>query len=131
VGTPPLHVELEAVPENLSVARHALRGWLQHAGYGAEAALDIELAAGEAVANVVRHAYPADAGPVELQAAADEAGVRIGVRDRGCGAPALPGPRGGLGLPLMQSLAQEVRVSRRPGRGTEVELRFSAPPDRR
>jgi anti-sigma regulatory factor (Ser/Thr protein kinase) len=119
-----LHVRLAARPESLAAARHALRDWLDEAGWESERALDVELAAGEAVANVIRHAYPDSAGDFELAAAREPEAVWVTVRDEGCGAP--PAPQGArrLGLPLMQTLAEEVRLTRRPGLGTEVRLRF-------
>ena len=117
-------MRLAAQPESLAVARHALRAWLDTEGWDGDRALDVELATGEAVANVIRHAYPGADGDFELVAARDTASVWVTVSDEGCGAPPVPDTARRLGFPLIQSLAEEVRLTRRPGQGTEVRMRF-------
>jgi anti-sigma regulatory factor (Ser/Thr protein kinase) len=117
-------MRLAAKPESLAVARHALRDWLDAEGWERDRALDVELATGEAVANVIRHAYPGGDGDFDLTAARDTASVWVTVSDEGCGAAPVPDSARRLGVPLMQSLAEEVRLTRRPGQGTEVRMRF-------
>jgi anti-sigma regulatory factor (Ser/Thr protein kinase) len=92
---------------------------------------DIRTAVSEACNNVVQHAYPEGEGPLEVDVGVAENRLDVVVRDRGCGirpliSSALDG-RFGLGIPLMQSLAERVQFSVAMGKGTEVEMTFPTP----
>jgi anti-sigma regulatory factor (Ser/Thr protein kinase) len=88
----------------------------------------VALAVTEALTNVVRHAYPDRVGEalVGVDAAAD--GVVVSVRDFGVGGQGFSAsPRSGLGLGLrlIRSLAEDVRIE--PGAaGTLIVMRFLA-----
>ncbi len=87
-----------------------------------------ELAAGELLANAIRHAP----GPVRVVVAADAAGnATLVVEDNGAGftagaVPADPLAERGRGLPLVESLADSVRIDAAPGGGTRVSVGFGA-----
>lgn len=87
----------------------------------------IRLALTEACANVVRHAYPGESGTLEVGACLGPRTVVIDVRDSGIGTGG--GHRehepasGGLGLPLIEMLADRLEInSRCPG--TSVRMTF-------
>ena len=87
----------------------------------------IRLAVTEACANVVRHAYPGDPGILEVGACVGPRTVVIDVCDAGIGtgagrAQAAPG-EGGLGLPLIGMLADQVEITPHDP-GTSVRMLF-------
>ena len=87
----------------------------------------IRLALTEACANVVRHAYPDDPGVLDVGVCLGPDVVMIEVRDCGVGVPDDREPRtepvGGLGLPLIDKLADRVEITPRLP-GTSVRMRF-------
>jgi len=125
--SPVLIVEFPAVQGHLHLVRDLLqRSRRQAAPNGLEpASWDLlEVAAIEAVTNVVRHAYDADdAGPVRVEIREDEQGLILSVLDRG--RPFRPGTipvpmedearGGGFGLLLMQGILDEVEYERGAG----------------
>ena len=117
-----LQQELPATVESVSEARHAVRR------FAAELDVDLDgvtLAVSEAVANVVTHAYEADAGGViELSGTATPYEVRIIVRDRGHGiAAARPSTGAGFGIGIIRRLAEHVSLDDSPS-GVVLTMRF-------
>jgi len=89
-----------------------------------EIADPVALTVSEAVGNAVRHAYPGGTGMVEVEATMVEPDLVVYVRDNGVGVGGRSGDPGlGLGVPIMRHLAR-LRITRRPGGGTQVALRF-------
>jgi serine/threonine-protein kinase RsbW len=119
-----LRETFEATPRAVPEARHLLVAFAQRYCPGAPQIIDaVALAVSEAVANVVRHAYPEDTGKVELCAAADEQSLRITITDHGVGrATASRNPGEGLGLTIMREMA-EAQIHDLPS-GVQVALRF-------
>lgn len=100
--------------------RQLMRRWLRRCGAGEEETYDVVVAAQEACANAVEHAY--GPGPQSFALACSCVGgrVRVEVRDDGSWRP----PRGrhrGRGLVLMRRLMDEVTVERSDA-GTLVVL---------
>jgi len=122
-GVDPERVELRlpAVPGSLSPMRAALGEWLAAAGAPDDDAYDVLIAAGEAAANAVEHAYgPVDA-EFEVEGRVTDGSVVLAVRDSGRWRE----PRGqhrGRGLLLMRELMDDVRIDR-DEQGTAVEMR--------
>jgi len=87
----------------------------------------IRLALTEACANVVRHAYPDEPGMLEVGACLGPRTVVIDVCDAGVGADEGPGQPetgvGGLGLPLIGMLADQVEITPQAP-GTSVRMTF-------
>src|SRR3712207_3316783 len=106
-----LRLTFDADPTVLSGMRQSLRDWLAAVGAGEDDTYDVLVAATEACANSVEHAYgPIDA-TFELEAQALRDGeVLVVVRDSGSWRP----PRGhnrGRGTLLMQQLMDDFEVS--------------------
>jgi serine phosphatase RsbU (regulator of sigma subunit)/anti-sigma regulatory factor (Ser/Thr protein kinase) len=116
-----LRLALPADPEVLAPMRQSLRRWLSKAGAGEEDSYDVLVAATEAAANAVEHAYgPGDAS-FDVEGRVNDSGlVTLVVRDRGSWRP----PRGhnrGRGTLLMQELMDDFEVE--TGElGTEVRM---------
>jgi serine phosphatase RsbU (regulator of sigma subunit)/anti-sigma regulatory factor (Ser/Thr protein kinase)/anti-anti-sigma regulatory factor len=130
----PLGARLPADPAQLSGVRRAVRDWTIAAGLTADAAEDLQLALGEALANAVEHAYSGGGeGECEYRVArAADGSIDVEVTDTGRWRPP-PADRGfrGRGLELISVLAQDVEIvhgdDAPAGAGTRVRFRF--PPD--
>jgi anti-sigma regulatory factor (Ser/Thr protein kinase) len=112
-----------AAPEYVPQMRHRVGRIIEGLGVDEGA---VALAVTEAVANAVRHAYPAGGGEVRVMVCADDDGVVISVIDKGVGVrgfTASRGPGAGLGLGLIRALADRVRIEPGSG-GTLVEMVF-------
>jgi anti-sigma regulatory factor (Ser/Thr protein kinase)/putative methionine-R-sulfoxide reductase with GAF domain len=116
-----LDLRFPAEPETLTTMRHTLRRWLRAAGATAEDLAAITLAANEAAANAIEHAYGAGAALYEVSAQLEDSVVALRVHDRGRWRE----PRGenrGHGQVIMRAAMDEVEV-RTAETGTEVLMR--------
>lgn len=124
-------LRLPAVPASASAARSVVRAWCRD---GRGVAIDaVLLAATEAVANSVLHAYPdGRIGVVELHCRLTRGTLVVEVRDFGVGVGDRSRASGGLGLglPLIRRLSHVDIEDACPG--TRITMRFpiaTAPPD--
>jgi serine/threonine-protein kinase RsbW len=89
---------------------------------------ELALAVGEAIANVVIHAYrdaEAGVGTVDVTADVRDGTLVIAVLDQGCGlAPRSDSPGLGLGLSLISQTCDSLRICQGDHRGTEVHMSF-------
>src|SRR3954452_10227906 len=83
--TPDLQITLPARAENVAVVRHAFGGLGEALDVPDQTLSDIKLAVTEACTNVVIHAYPDGAGPMEVDATIGDDRLSIVVRDEGRG----------------------------------------------
>lgn len=94
---------------------------------------DVALAVGEAIANVVEHAYrDRAAGPLHVTGFIDPECVHLTVADEGTGLrPHADHPGLGLGLPIIARASDHFEVSDHPPTGTQVSMDFlrAARPD--
>jgi anti-sigma regulatory factor (Ser/Thr protein kinase)/putative methionine-R-sulfoxide reductase with GAF domain len=116
-----LELRLAAEPQVLAPARRRLRAWLRARGSDPETTEAIVLAAGEACANAIEHAYPPVAAGFEITARLDGDDVEVAVRDAGRWREAR-GRHRGRGLGIMRAAMDAVDV-RSTGNGTEVVMR--------
>ena len=124
---PDIELALPARAENVAIVRHAMGALGEVLEMGEQKLADIRLAVTEACTNVVVHAYPdGQEGPLEMLASLQEDELLVVVRDGGCGiAPRPDSPGLGLGLPLIASLADAVRLGHDAQGRTEVRMTFS------
>jgi anti-sigma regulatory factor (Ser/Thr protein kinase) len=116
-----LMLELPAEPRVLSEARRTLRRWLRHMGADRDQAAEITLAASEACANAIEHAYSPAPARFTLHARAQDGEVTLTVRDSGQWRT----PRGehrGRGLTIMKAAMHGVEANSTP-QGTEIVMR--------
>jgi len=111
---------LSAEPQALATLRRTVSQWATLSGANEEEAHALVLAVGEAVTNVIEHAYTSAGGQVEVEADMHQGLAQIVVRDRGQWRPFRP-DEGGRGLLLMRGLVEKVDVVSGPD-GTEVRL---------
>ncbi|MCW2716407.1 ATP-binding protein [Pseudonocardia sp.] len=131
-----LHRSWPADPDQLSVIRHQLAGWLAPLQLTDEEIAEIVLAVDEAAANAVRHAYgPDESGAVELTLWTEDASaaapptLSIEVVDHGRWRPPVAVPTdGGRGISLMSTMSESVLIHY-DERGSRVLLRHRIPAD--
>jgi len=115
-----LEVVLPAVPTSLASVRLELRRWLGTQHVPDDIAFDLVLAAGEACANAVEHAYGGAEGDLTVEASNDGSVLVMTITDSGRWRQ----PRGegrGRGLQMMRTLTDDVRVEQ-SDHGTRVTL---------
>jgi anti-sigma regulatory factor (Ser/Thr protein kinase) len=119
--TESLTARLPADVESIPLMRRMLGRWLSEAGATPAEADDLSLAASEACANAIEHAYGPGPGILEVNASMSAAGEAVvAIRDFG----SWRAPRGhnrGRGLMLMQGLTDSVEVIQRD-EGTTIQL---------
>ena len=116
-----LALMLPARPETLADVRRALRRWLRGVGATDDDVAVITLAAGEACANAVEHAYSPTPAVYAIEVVEEAGTVTISVRDSG----RWRRPRGenrGRGLTIMENAMDELDVHQAE-EGTEIVLR--------
>jgi serine/threonine-protein kinase RsbW len=109
-------------PENVLVVRQALTGVAGVLALDAIETNDLNTAVTEACNNVVMHAYEGEEGPMEVDAYVLPDTIAVVVRDRGVGID--PAAGAGMGLAVIDALAERVAFSQPPGGGTEVRIEF-------
>jgi anti-sigma regulatory factor (Ser/Thr protein kinase) len=117
-----------AAADALTVARDRLAAWAETAGLGAELVADVALAAYEAMANVVDHAYEGPGGVFDLHACRWHDSVTVTVTDHGRWRTRSGEGTSlrGRGLLMIDRMAHEHEVI--PDRhGTTVRMSWSVP----
>ncbi len=114
--------EVAAAAVQVSILRRSLAGWVAELGVPEQTAEDIVLAAGEAMANVVDHAYPHDPHGTLTLAAEVEAGfLTVTVTDTGHWNDSPPAPHRGRGSQIIRAVAPEAAITSTPA-GTTVRM---------
>jgi CheY-like chemotaxis protein/anti-sigma regulatory factor (Ser/Thr protein kinase) len=121
-----LDLTLPAEPSNAVRARTAIARFLNGAGM-ADRAGDLLVAAGEAIGNVIEHAYYGQSGALRVRGRATSEAVTVEIRDFGEWHSDVAVEGRGFGLPLMRAFADAVEVERTPF-GTRVELQANRAP---
>jgi serine/threonine-protein kinase RsbW len=119
----PLSLRIPAVPDELSRLRRAMGMWMADVGVPIAALEDVVLAASEAAANVVEHAYGGrGAGAIEVEMAVARGVVITTVRDHGRWQGHGSRVDRGRGIQLIGALMDEVNLHAGE-HGTEVVMR--------
>ena len=117
---PKLEMTLDARPSVLAGLRSVLGRWLTNVGADDDDVFNVALAASEAAANAIEHAYGAREGTFLVRCDSDGEQARVAVADGGRWRESQPYGRG-RGLALMRSLVDDVELERSDG-GTTVTL---------
>ena len=126
---------LPAYSVNEGVARSAVAAFCAQCDPTVTELADIKCAVSEAVTNCIVHAYRGTEGEIVIgMRLLEGGGVRITVRDRGCGIADVKqareplfttdaqGERSGMGFTVMESFMDKLYVHSRPGEGTLVVM---------
>ena len=126
-----VRLEIASRPENLLLVREMLAGLAEGIALDGDDLHDIRTAVTEACNNVVQHAYPAGEGALEVEVRVAAGTIDVVVRDHGSGIRPhirpLQGGRLGLGIPIIQALAERVQYTGAVGGGTEITMTFATP----
>jgi anti-sigma regulatory factor (Ser/Thr protein kinase) len=114
---------VNATPASARVLRQALRRLARSAGLDEVATMDLLVASGEAISNVIEHAYGVDEGELRLRAFRQDGEITVEIKDRGRWRQRNDN-NGGRGLPLMRALMTDVNIASTED-GTTVVLRKS------
>jgi anti-sigma regulatory factor (Ser/Thr protein kinase) len=115
-----------AIPESVRRVRNATVEFARRAGANEQIAEAIRLAASEAAANVVEHAYPEAGGQIELTAEFDGEALWLVFADGGVGlAFGNSEPGLGLGFIWMAWFSDGMALGSSQAGGLEVTLRFN------
>jgi serine/threonine-protein kinase RsbW len=124
-----LELVLPARPPSVAEARHALSAYAERCGW--TDLWPIQTAVSEAVGNAVLHAYPdgSDCHRIWVRARPDDDGLLVAIEDEGTGMrPRVDSPGLGLGISLIESLADRLVMEDRSHGGLRVELWFEHEP---
>jgi GAF domain-containing protein/anti-sigma regulatory factor (Ser/Thr protein kinase) len=119
-----LHLSLPARPGTLKPLRNVVRRWLREGGASEDEISDMLVAAGEACANVVRHAPAGDPAILELDSRRLAGDISITVRNRGRWRNGSRPGDGCRGLAIIEELMDEVEITRGPPE-TVVTMRYA------
>ncbi|MDQ3588235.1 MAG: ATP-binding protein, partial [Actinomycetota bacterium] len=121
LGPEGMRLEVPTDVASIRHSRHLLGRWLERVGASPEETREIQLAAHEACANAIEHAYRFGDDVVLLEAGLADGEVELRVSDNG-GWHEGSDPLRGRGIELMRELMDRVTVDGGP-QGTTVELR--------
>ena len=125
---------LPAISVNEGIARAAVAAFCAQCDPTATELADIKCAVSEAVTNCIVHAYHEKEGEISITVRVIPRGVRILIRDRGCGIEDVQkareplfttdaaGERSGMGFTVMESFMDKLSVRSAKGQGTLVVL---------
>jgi serine/threonine-protein kinase RsbW len=120
---------MPARSEYLILARLALAGIAREVPMSESVLADLKLAVTEACGNVVRHAYPSDAGVVHVRYEVVDDRIEIEVEDRGGGVPETSRVErhegdelveSGMGLAIIRAIVDHLEIGARGEDGGTV-----------
>jgi serine/threonine-protein kinase RsbW len=122
-----LRLRCPAESRYVAPVRRALAGFLQALEFERQRLEDVTTAAGEALANIVEHAYasgvPADQRYLELHAKLERAKLSVEVSDNGTFITRTPLPGRGFGLRIIRAIAKQLTID--TSSGTRVCMTFN------
>ena len=130
-----MQLKIPALSQNESICRSIVGAFVSQLDPSIEELADIKCSLSEAVTNCIVHAYRHKAGDIYITVRLlREGGVRICVRDRGCGIEDVSrameplfttdaqGERSGMGFTVMENFMDRLAVYSSPTRGTLVVM---------
>jgi serine/threonine-protein kinase RsbW/stage II sporulation protein AB (anti-sigma F factor) len=116
-----------AIPLGIAAIRGEMAAVARECGFDERKVQDVRLAVSEAATNAVVHGYRDATGTIHVSASTTDAELTIVVSDEGPGLmPRTDSPGGGLGLPIIASLASRVELVSE-GDGTHIHMVFPLP----
>lgn len=125
-------------PEFVRMIRRAVADFAESSNVPRSQIAEIEVAASEAVTNIVRHAYPdsdSSGYPVRVKCSHGRTGFTVEISDKGCGFRVPSGDAipevdldrdGGYGIVIIKALMDSVDVKSEPKKGTRIRMTKTA-----
>lgn len=124
MDTAEFHEVFPALPDELRNVRATLRDWISDRKISDDVAEDLLISVSEAASNAARHAYGDTlSGDVTVRVTLSDGSLNVEVGDQGQWRESPEGPHPGLGLRLIESLAEDMRIDKSRG-GTRVTFRL-------
>ncbi len=130
-----LKLVFDSDSRNESFARYAVSAFVSRVDPDTQEIADIRTALSEAVTNCIVHGYRGSEGKITVYIALyDDRSIKMTVTDKGCGIENIEeakqplfttdqsGERGGMGLVIMESFCDNMRIRSEVGRGTSVTM---------
>lgn len=121
-----IELRVPSKPEYVAIVRTLISDVARRVALPASAVEDVQVAASEACANVVRHAYEEpDESDILVRCSSSLDSLVIEIEDQGCGLDKpcrRSGERNGFGLILIHNLMDDVSLDTEPDRGTVVRM---------
>jgi len=129
-----IEIRVPCKPEYVRMIRRTIADFAESVNMPRRDIEEMQIAASEAVANIVRHAYPNLKGstpPVRVKCSHDGGRLTVEISDRGCGFDAPPAGvipdvdlnrDGGLGIILIKCLMDRVNYASKPNGGTRIRM---------
>ncbi len=132
--TDAIEIRVPCKPEYVRTIRRTIADFGESVDMPRPDVEEVEIAASEAMANIVRHAYPDLNGstpPVRVKCSHDQGKLTLEISDRGCGFEPPPAGvipdvdlnrDGGLGIILIKCLMDRVNYASKPNGGTRIRM---------
>lgn len=129
-----IEIRVPCKPEYVRTVRRTIADFAESVDMPRSDVEEVEIAASEAVANIVRHAYKGlncKIPPVRVKCSHAQGRLTVEVIDRGCGFNAPPtgvvpevdmSRDGGLGIILIKGLMDRVKYVSKPSGGTRIRM---------
>lgn len=129
-----IEIRVPCKPEYVRTIRRAIADFAETVHMPPCDIEEVQIAASEAVANIVRHAYPDLEGgkpAVRVKCSHDAGRLTVEISDRGCGFEPPPtgvipdvdlNRDGGLGIVLITCLMDRVNYASKPNGGTRIRM---------
>lgn len=129
-----IEIRVPCKPEYVRTIRRTIADFAESVNMPRHDVEEIEIAASEAVANIVRHAYTnfeGDTPPVRVKCSHDAGRLTVEISDRGRGFEPPPtgvipdvdlNRDGGLGIILIKCLMDRVKYASKPNGGTRIRM---------
>ena len=129
-----IEIKVPCKPEYVRTVRRTIADFAESIDMSRSDVEEVEIAASEAVANVVRHAYSnlgCNPPPVRIKCSHRQGKLTVEIIDKGCGFSAPPtdvipevdlNRDGGLGIILIKCLMDKVNYVSQPSGGTRIKM---------
>lgn len=130
-----MHMEIEAVSQNESLARIAVAAFMTSMNPTVEEVYDVKTAVSEAVTNSIIHGYRNQGGKIGITCTIDQDILHVQIMDRGVGIQNVKQAmepmfttgteleRSGMGFSFMEAFMDDLKVESIVGMGTKVLMK--------